>query len=383
MVYDVALVRCDTYEEAECRRAMEEVLAPVGGLDWVNPGMTVAIKVNLVAAMRPEAAATTHPALLRALIDLLRARGATVILGDSPGGLFTAAHLNRVYDTTGLRALAGEGVTLNVDTSQKEASFPEAVQAKQFTYTAWLDQADAVIDFCKLKSHGQMGMTNAAKNFFGTIPGTMKPEYHFKFPKVEDFANMLVDLSEYFKPRLCICDAVLCMEGNGPTQGSPRKLGVLAASRSCHALDLVCASLIGFSMQTVPTLKAAFDRGLIPESWEQLSVFGDPKAFAVPDFKSTPAQSNVYFNKHGDGLIGKVVHAVEYRAMAPFPKVDQADCIGCAKCAGICPANAITMKNKLPVIDRSACIHCFCCQEFCPKGAMKVARPLLARMLNR
>ena len=45
----------------------------------------------------------------------------------------------------------------------------------------------------------------------------MKPEYHYKYPDPGDFANMLVDLNEYFKPRLCICDAITCMEGNGPT----------------------------------------------------------------------------------------------------------------------------------------------------------------------
>ena len=58
-------------------------------------------------------------------------------------------------------------------------------------------------------------------------------------------------------------------------------------------------------------------------------------------------------------------------------------CIGCGKCANVCPAKAIKMKNKLPKIDRSACIHCFCCQEFCPKGAMKVRRTFIARLLNR
>lgn len=383
MPYDVALVPCESYEDAECSRAMDAVLEPVGGLDWVRPGMKIAVKVNLVSAMRPETAATTHPALLKALIERLRERGASVILGDSPGGLFTAAHLNHVYDVTGLRPLAGEGVTLNTDVCQKEADYPEAVQAKQFVYTGWLDQADAIIDFCKLKSHGQMGMTNATKNFFGVIPGTMKPEYHFKYLNIDGFANMLVDLSEYFKPRLCICDAVVCMEGNGPTQGSPRRLGVLAASRSCHALDLVCASLIGFTMPEIPTLKAAHDRGLIPEKWEQLSVFGDPTAFAVSDFRTNPAQQNVYFSKDPDSFLGKLLDRVESRAMSPYPKVEKAACVGCGKCAHICPAHAITMRNQLPLIDRNACIHCFCCQEFCPKGAMKVARPLIPRLLNR
>lgn len=137
------------------------------------------------------------------------------MLGDSPGGLFTAAHLNRVYDVCGLRQCEQAGAALNLDTAQTEAHAPEAVQARTFTYTRWLDDADAIIDFCKLKTHGMLAMTNACKNFFGVIPGTMKPEYHCKYPKTEDFADMLVDLCEYFKPRLVLCDAVYAMEGNG------------------------------------------------------------------------------------------------------------------------------------------------------------------------
>ena len=59
------------------------------------------------------------------------------------------------------------------------------------------------------------------------------------------------------------------------------------------------------------------------------------------------------------------------------------DCVGCKKCANICPAKAIRMEHKLPTIDRKACIHCFCCQEFCPKGAMRVGRSAFAKLLER
>ena len=268
---DVSIVRCDEYEAETCRRALESVLAPLGGLDWVQPGMRIAVKVNLVSAMPPEGAATVHPTLLCELVRMLTARGASVVLGDSPGGLYTPAHLAHVYDVTGMHECEKYGAQLNQDFSQAIASFPDAVCAHQFTYTAWLDKADAIIDFCKLKSHGMMGMSNAAKNLFGVIPGTMKPEYHYKYPDAGDFSNMLIDLNEYFKPRLCICDAVVCMEGNGPTQGTPVHLGAIAAAYSSHKLDLLCADLIGLTAKDVPTLAAALARGLIPPTAAELS----------------------------------------------------------------------------------------------------------------
>lgn len=383
MSYDVSIVRCESYDPAVCRTALEQALAPIGGLDWVKAGMRIAIKVNLVSAMKPEEAATTHPALLCELVRLLTARGASVVLGDSPGGLYTPAHLSRVYDVTGMHDCEAFGAELNQDFSQKEAACPTAVAAKRFTYTAWLDSADAIIDFCKLKTHGMLGMTCAVKNYFGVIPGTMKPEYHYKYPKTEDFANMLVDLCEYFKPRLCICDAVVGMEGNGPTKGTPRAIGCLLASTSAHHLDLLASRLIGLSPDEIPTLTAAAQRGLVPASPDELNVFGKAEPFIQSDFKTMPSQASTFFRSGGKGLIGKIADSVMFHALTPRPKLAAGECIGCKKCANICPAKAITMKNGRPQIDRSACIHCFCCQEFCPKGAMKVYRPIVARILNR
>ena len=383
MNWDAAFAACKSYDDTEVSAALQTAVDAAGGLDWVTPGMRVALKLNLVSAMKPEQAATVHPAVVCALVRMLTARGAHVILGDSPGGLYTSAHLQRVYDATGLRAAEALGAELNEDFSVCTVSYPEALQARSFTMTAYLQQADAIIDVCKLKTHGMMGMTNAVKNFFGIIPGTMKPEYHYKYPQISDFSNMLIDLSTYFKPRLCICDAIVGMEGNGPTQGSPREIGAILAAESPSKLDLLAAKLIGLTADDVPTLQAARERKLIPNTAEELKIAGEPERFIVPDFKTMPAQSSVFFHKAGTGAIGKVVDKIMFQALTPCPKVKKNECIGCGKCAKICPAKAIRMENKLPTIDRKACIHCFCCQEFCPKGAMGVSRPFIARLLNQ
>ena len=59
--------------------ALRAVLEPIGGLDWVKPGMRVGIKANLVTFQKPESAATTHPALLCALVNLLKEHGIKVV----------------------------------------------------------------------------------------------------------------------------------------------------------------------------------------------------------------------------------------------------------------------------------------------------------------
>ncbi len=383
MPCDVSVVPCGSYDEQEVESALRAVLESIDGLAFVQPGMHVAVKLNLVAPMKPDTAATVHPALVCALVKLLRERGAEVVLGDSPGGVYSAAYLHLVYETCGIRRAEDWGAQLNEDFSQEEVDFPEAVQARHFPYTAYLGKADAIIDLCKLKTHGMMGLTGAVKNFFGSIPGTKKPEFHYRYPRAEDFANVLVDLYEYSKPRLCICDGVIGMEGNGPTQGTPRKIGCLLASQNGHALDLAAASLIGLGVQDVPTLRAAVERGLVPSQVSALSVSGDLASFRVPDFKTVPSQSNVAFMIFGSGPLGKLANAVGARILTPFPKLSPELCVGCGKCAATCPAKAITMVKKKPRIHRGKCIHCFCCQEFCPKGAMQVGRHLIPRLLGK
>lgn len=378
---DVALAPCTEYTPAACKAALETVLAPFGGLDWVRPGMRVGIKVNLVSAMKPETAATTHPTLLCELVKLLVGRGAEPVIGDSPGGLYTSAYVGMVYKTTGMHEAEACGGTLNQDFSTCEVRFPEAVAAKQFTATAWLKGCDAIINFCKLKSHGMMGLSCAAKNLFGTIPGLQKPEYHFRYPKIDDFADMLLDLDDYWAPRIHICDAVVAMEGNGPTAGKPRPLGLVMAAENPHRLDLLGAALIGLEPKDVPTLEAARRRGYLPDDAESLRVNTDWQAFRCADFELIRERKNLQFS--GKGPFGRAFGKVARRCLESRPQPVKAECIGCRKCANICPAKAITMKNKLPHIDRKRCIRCFCCQEFCPKGAMKVRRTAIARLLTK
>ncbi len=379
----VVIRPCAGYTEAEARTALESALAPLGGLDWVQPGMTVAVKANLITALRPEAAATTHPVLLGALTRLLLERGARVVVGDSPGGVFSRAYVERVYEVCGLKALEAMGAELNRDFSQRERDFPEGKVLRHFICTAWLDGADAIVDFCKLKVHAMMAMTAATKNIFGVIPGSVKAEYHYRFPDYADFADMLVDLNECFRPRLHICDAVVGMEGNGPTQGTPRQIGALLASESPYCLDLAAASLLGLTKDDVPYLEAAFLRGLIPTEAGELTVDGDLAAFRQQGFRNVTGKHGITQLIGGRGPLSHAVQGTVEAILRARPELDRAACVGCGVCARSCPVHAIAIENKLACIDRRRCIRCFCCQELCPKGAMVVRRPLAARIAGR
>lgn len=377
----VVFAPCASYDEKDIEKAFDDLLAPFGGLDFIKPGMNVAVKLNLVTMKKPDSAATTHPACVRELCRRITEKGANVILGDSPGGPYTGIYLSRVYSVCGLNSLEREGVTLNRDFStSNEEAFGDAAVLRSFEYTSWLRKADCIINFAKLKTHGMMGLSCAVKNMFGAIPGTVKPEYHFRFPNARDFADMLIDLNRYFKPVFNIVDAVVGMEGNGPTMGKPRFIGGLLASASPYDLDCVCAHIIGLDEAMVPTLERAVDAGL-GRKYEDIEIVGTP--VRIDDYKNIEKANSIEFLNELVGFKGVVYGKMLKKLLCSRPRLSGKACVGCAKCHDICPAKAIEMKSGKPRIDKSKCIRCFCCQEFCHKGALKVHRPAIARLLTK
>lgn len=66
-----------------------------------------------------------------------------------------------------------------------------------------------------------------------------------------------------------------------------------------------------------------------------------------------------------------------------IPRVTMEKCIGCGKCAKVCPILAIAMKEKeqesengrkQPVIDTDICLGCGVCARNCPTGAIELER---------
>lgn len=371
-MYDVAYSACQNYEYSEVREALESALAQVTDLKWLREGMTIAIKANLLTSAKPEKAVTTHPMLVCALCDILHERGARAIVGDSSGGVYTKAYMARVYSVCEMDKISEHHGELNWDFTHSEVENPDGKVCHSFDCLSFLQNADAVINLCKLKTHGMMTLTAGVKNLFGAVAGLIKPEYHFRYKKDGEFAEMLVDICQHIAPVLTICDAVVAMEGNGPNSGTPRQIGYIVAATNPHFLDRSLCELIGLAPQRVPTLVAAQSRGLLGEA----SVCAQP--VPVADFRLPDTSTGLQFEGNGT-VFGKLRSRVMSGALASRPKLVPEQCIGCRECEKLCPADAIVMRDGKPIINKKACIRCFCCQEFCPRGALVVHRPWIVK----
>ena len=142
----VVIAPCGNYEIAAVKEALRSAIGSLNGFDSIRRGMRIGIKANLVAAGAPNTAMTTHPVVVTALTELLIERGASVVVGDSAGGPWTLPYMNRIYSVSGMQSAEAAGGELNRDFAEGDASFPEAVKARSFRYTVWLDGCDAIIN---------------------------------------------------------------------------------------------------------------------------------------------------------------------------------------------------------------------------------------------
>lgn len=373
--YPIAFATAADYTRESLVPALEQVVRQSGFAPDQVAGRTVLLKPNLLMKRRPEEATTTHPLVVEAAARLLLDWGAArVTIADSPGGPYTKPLLHGIYETCGMTEAARQsGAALNEDTGFTTLRREENRLVREFSIINPVAEADLLVSVCKLKTHSMTTLSGGVKNLFGCIPGLQKPELHLRFPDKSDFGEMLVDLALTVQPALTLVDAVVGMEGDGPSGGSPRKLGFLAACRDPFLLDLCLAQIIGVSPASVPTIAAAQKRGLCPESAAGLSMAGAVQfAQPVPGFVPPHAKS-VDFLSHTPRLLRPAVSRL-WDHFTPRPVIRPADCIGCGRCAESCPAHTITLEQHKAHIHYDRCIHCYCCHEMCPVRAIEIRR---------
>jgi len=377
-VLPAALVRCTSYDQDSVDAAVRQALSLLGGLEqWIRPGMRVFLKANLMRKSAPELCAVTHPSVVAAVARQVTALGASVIIGDSPGGVFNQNILKGVYQATDYIPLEQiENVSLNYDCREVTVSAPNSQKLKEFPILAAIYEADAVINIAKLKSHTLTVYSGAVKNLYGVIPGLKKAEYHFTFQDIEDFSDMLLDIFEFVCPVLNIIDGIFGMEGEGPGSGDPRRLNALIASPGGFAADSVALRITGYSPEEVPLFRAAKRRG-IPTDAEILG--NSIEELSVSDFKRANSSNTSLLKKYLPGFMSRPLE----KLLSIKPAVRKDSCVGCSACARVCPADAIKIKSGKAEISPQKCIRCFCCMEFCPYKAITAHRnPLLSAIMR-
>ena len=278
----VSLIRTHSYHPQILEKSLETLLEPMGGMTaFVKPGDRVLLKPNLLTGSRPTKECVTRPELVAAVAKSVIQAGGKPFLGDSPafGSALGVARKNGylpLIESLNLPIIEFKG--------KRYETVGEGFDHLRLSKEAM--EADVVINLPKLKSHVQLTLTMGVKNLFGCVPGKMKAWWHLEAGKdVDRFGEMLVQTARTINPNLTILDAIIGHEGNGPSNGEPKELGILAASDHVFSLDRTVVDLLQVDPSWVPTIMAAQRLGLCPELTEINYPLLTPKELQISDWK--------------------------------------------------------------------------------------------------
>lgn len=390
----IALIQIDEYEPQALSLAFQAVFEHLDLENVFQEGEKILIKPNLLSAVPPEKAVTPHPAVFTALAQMLQQKKLHLSYGDSPA-IDSPERAGRI---SGIAAAAEKlGVEKADFENGIEVELPAARLLRRMTLAKGVHEAEGIVTLAKLKTHALTGMTGAVKNQFGVIPGLRKAKMHVSYQELDNFALMLGDINNYLKPRLAVLDAVVAMEGNGPKNGSPRKVGLILVSTDLLAVDLAGAYLMHLKSEQLQVLHKLQETDLATDKLEDMTaclIKVDGEATAVVHGQAADLLADLVVQ---DFVPAETEHSTLKRATslgAPFlkrfvmnrPVIDPDLCTRCGICAQACPVEpkALQQKNKknVPVYNYTRCIRCYCCQETCPAGAIHVRKTLLGRLLH-
>lgn len=255
----VSLIRAHSYNRQLLRASLENLLESFGGMkSFVKPGDRVLLKPNLLTGARPGKECVTRPELVYCVAQMVQEAGGKPFLGDGPafGSALGVARAN------GYLPLTQE---LELPIVEFHGKRYETV-SEDFNHLLLCKEAmdaDVVINLPKVKSHAQLTLTMGVKNLFGCVPGKMKAWWHMEAGKDSArFGQMLVETARAINPDLTIIDGIIGHEGNGPSGGEPRPLGLLGASSDVFALDRALVEILNADPLAVPTVAASMRLGL-------------------------------------------------------------------------------------------------------------------------
>ncbi len=366
-----AVFKTDSYDRESLFRIVSKHFEAHGIADEIPKNSRVLIKPNLVSDKDSAFAVTTNPELVFAVIRYLKSIGINdITVADCPGGaLLLFTQMNKIYEDTGYSFLS-EDASLNADFSARDVSAPSGSVNSSFNILSAVADADYIINLPKLKTHNLTCITAGVKNLFGCIPGLQKPAFHAKYPSAKDFSNMLVELAMTVKPNFTLVDAADIMEGNGPTNGKRRHLGLTFSSKDVFGLDDFIVDFLGIPKNTVPTIQASEEKNLLSADYTILgdSDFVLEKPILLPEAYQANTKTDKVLAKV-NSLFRKVSDAL----FESYPQMTE-NCILCKKCIATCPKKALKKHNNQIVVEKKLCIGCLCCDEVCPNAAVKIRK---------
>ncbi len=267
----------------DIERAIERAVGLIGGMArFIKSGAKVLIKPNLCIDKDWRSGATTNPAVVEALVHLVRAVGAgdIVVADGTTVGLSTA----RVFQVTGYDVMAkrcgARLVDLNEDATDRiDIVDPESIRNIQVAREVLT--SDVIINVPLLKTHVHTTVSVSLKNMKGVISPRTKRKTH-----LVGLEGGIVDINRHVPVHLVVVDGIMGHEGLGPQSGDPRRMDLILAGTERATVDAVATRVMGFDPHEIKHIEAASRRGLGAIEPDEIEILGEPIEAVQAHFKS-------------------------------------------------------------------------------------------------
>ena len=263
----VALVNVNDDIEPAVRRSVDLL----GGLQ-IKSGMRVLIKPNVCNSKNPHGMVLTNFSIIESTIKMVRDRGCEPLIVESDNIAGTAD--NRIRDS-GLKTKLDEWKVMFYNLSRDEFVL-KPIAGIEIEIPRILLETDYLINLAKIKTCSHTLVTLSIKNLFGCLKEAKKSRFHKKLD------DILPYLAKTIRSDMNILDGMVCMEGNGPLVGNPKKLSVLVAGANPVSVDAFCSTIMGFNPKEIKHIANAAALGVGTLDFEAL---GDPWKSMVCNFE--------------------------------------------------------------------------------------------------
>ena len=273
-----------TPTDREVYEMVKKSIDLLGGIESIiTKGDTVALKPNVVTGELSGPGVTTDKRIVEALIKLCRDAGAGRILIVEGAGYFTET--SKALELSGYVALAEKYGTEIVDVDKSpviEVEVQDYLLMEKVEVSQAFMEADVRINVPVMKTHDQLKVTLGVKNLKGVLPKYMKRNFH-----KTGVVKGILDLNKAVRVDLTVLDAIVAMEGLGPSFGPKVELNTIIASKDVYALDRVATKIMGFDAEELDYLVEADAAGII-DLTKPVEVVGEPVESYTHRFERAP-----------------------------------------------------------------------------------------------
>jgi len=381
------IIRAFTTEEIQ--RAVKEIFTSRLGKGLpIQKKAKIFIKINANSDMIGLTGNTTDLRLITAVVNFLKHRGyQNIVLGDGTSSGF----LNAGIDTLKRLSIYKLGEVLGIkiiDLNKAESKPVTLLHNYQLKIAKICFESDYFINLSKLKTHGETQMSGCLKNLIGCVVGLNKQIVH------RDLAGNILELNRIIEPDLQIIDAVLPMEGLGPSRGIPKKVGLILADKDPLLLDLACSRIMGRRIKEIPYLALAEKKKMVGqklldelkkikvEKYQQIFSYPNPNFFQrlinhpfYRLFFVKVRYAPAFFRFFSSGIVAKPMYWFGLRqdyfdkVNAKIEKIEiQTLRVELKQLNNFCPMSLDVVRD----LNSKKCIHCLYCYFADKTGSLKL-----------